>query len=77
VTDWYIDEPRSSTRCADFFWSVGLFSQRAGEPAQADAEQNLTRRMRTLLADPWQDWQQLETHINHISEGIERISLGR
>ena len=39
-----------------------------------DAEQNITPRMRTLLADLWQEWQQLEADINRVSEEIERIS---
>jgi transposase len=39
-----------------------------------DAEQNITPRMRRLLADLWQEWKQLEADVSHISEEIERIS---
>lgn len=40
-----------------------------------DAEQNLTTRMRNLLAQIWHEWKQLEIDITTISEDIERISL--
>lgn len=39
-----------------------------------DAEQNLTPRMRNLLAQVWQEWKQLEVDIVTISQEIERIS---
>lgn len=39
-----------------------------------DAEQNLTPRMRNLLAQVWQEWKQLEIDIDTITEQIERIS---
>ncbi len=39
-----------------------------------DAEQNLTPRMRDLVAQVWQEWKQLEVDIETISEQIERIS---
>src|SRR6201998_2705787 len=39
-----------------------------------DAEQNITPRMRRLLADLWQEWKQLEANITNISEEIEHIS---
>ena len=39
-----------------------------------DAEQNITPRMRRLLADLWQEWTQLEADIINISEEIEHIS---
>jgi len=39
-----------------------------------DAEQNITPRMRSLLADLWQEWKQLEANITKISEEIEHIS---
>jgi transposase len=39
-----------------------------------DAEQNITPRMRRLLADLWQEWKQLEADITNISEEIEHIS---
>ena len=39
-----------------------------------DAEQNITPRMRRLLADLWQEWKQLEADITKISEEIEHIS---
>ena len=42
-----------------------------------DAEQDITPRMRRLLADLWQEWKQLEANITKISEEIEHISLGR
>jgi transposase len=40
-----------------------------------DADENLTPRMRNLLAQLWQEWKQLETDITTISNDIERISL--
>jgi transposase len=40
-----------------------------------DADENLTPRMRHLLAQLWQEWKQLETDITTISNDIERISL--
>jgi transposase len=39
-----------------------------------DAEQNLTPRMRNLLAQIWQEWKQLELDIESITGEIERIS---
>jgi len=39
-----------------------------------DAEQNLTPRLRWLLQRLWQEWQQLESDIQAITEEIERIS---
>jgi len=39
-----------------------------------DAEQNLSPRMRTLLARVWQEWKQLEIDIADASDEIERIS---
>lgn len=39
-----------------------------------DAEQNLTPRMRELLAQIWQEWKQLELDIESITDEIERIS---
>jgi transposase len=39
-----------------------------------DADENLTPRMRALLAQIWQEWKQLEIDITTISEQIERIS---
>ena len=39
-----------------------------------DAEQNLSPRMRTLLARVWQEWKQLEVDIADASDEIERIS---
>ena len=39
-----------------------------------DADENLTPRMRNLLAQIWQEWKQLEVDITTISEQIERIS---
>ena len=39
-----------------------------------DADENLTPRMRNLLAQIWQEWKQLEIDITTISEQIERIS---
>jgi transposase len=39
-----------------------------------DADQNLTPRMRNLLAQIWQEWKQLELDIESISDEIERIS---
>jgi transposase len=39
-----------------------------------DAEQNLTPRMRNLLAQIWQEWKQLEIDVESITEQIERIS---
>jgi transposase len=39
-----------------------------------DAEQNLTPRMRNLLAQLWQEWKQLELDVESITEQIERIS---
>src|SRR5512132_581126 len=39
-----------------------------------DAEQNLTPRMRDLLAQIWQEWKQLELDIESLTEQIERIS---
>jgi transposase len=39
-----------------------------------DAEQNLSPRLRWLLARMWQEWQQLEIDILAITDEIERIS---
>jgi transposase len=39
-----------------------------------DAEQNLSSRLRWLLERLWQEWKQLESDIQAISDGIERIS---
>lgn len=39
-----------------------------------DAEQNISPRMRTLLARVWQEWKQLEIDIADPSDEIERIS---
>ena len=39
-----------------------------------DAEQNLSPRLRWLLQRLWQEWQQLETDIQAITDEIERIS---
>jgi transposase len=39
-----------------------------------DAEQNLSPRLRWLLARMWQEWQQLEIDIQAITDEIERIS---
>jgi transposase len=39
-----------------------------------DAEQNLSPRLRWLLARMWQEWQQLEIDIQAITGEIERIS---
>jgi len=39
-----------------------------------DAEQNLSPRLRWLLNRMWQEWKQLETDIETITEEIERIS---
>jgi len=38
-----------------------------------DAEQNLSPRLRWLLARMWQEWQQLEIDIQAITDEIERI----
>src|ERR1700733_7112647 len=39
-----------------------------------DAEQNISPRMRILLAQVWQEWKQLEIDIAEASDEIERIS---
>src|ERR1039458_8007925 len=39
-----------------------------------DAEQNLSPRLRWLLDRMWQEWKQIETDIEAITEEIERIS---
>jgi transposase len=39
-----------------------------------DAEQNISPRMRTLLARVWQEWKQLEIDIADASDEIERIA---
>src|SRR5512140_2531514 len=39
-----------------------------------DAEQNLTPRMRDLLAQIWQEWKRLQADIAAIDEEMERIS---
>jgi transposase len=39
-----------------------------------DADENLTLRMRNLLAQIWQEWKQLEIDISTISNEVERIS---
>lgn len=38
-----------------------------------DADQNLTPRLRHLLDRLWQEWKQLQSDIEHISEQIEQI----
>src|ERR1051326_1825266 len=35
-----------------------------------DADQNLTPRMRSLLAHLWQEWKQLEADVEHVSDEI-------
>lgn len=39
-----------------------------------DADQNLTPRMRSLLADLWQEWKQLEADVERISSEIDSIA---
>ncbi len=39
-----------------------------------DAEQNLTPRMRSVLAHLWQEWKQLEADVEHISNEIDAIA---
>jgi transposase len=39
-----------------------------------DAEANLSARMRRLLAGVWQEWKQLEAHIEETGDEIERIA---
>src|SRR5262250_112739 len=39
-----------------------------------DAEQNLSSRLRWLLERMWQEWKQLETDIQTITDEIERIA---
>ena len=40
----------------------------------ADAEQNLTPRLRWLLDRMWQEWKQVELDIEAVSDELERIS---
>jgi transposase len=39
-----------------------------------DAEQNLSPRLRWLLDRMWQEWKQIETDVEAITDEIERIS---
>ncbi len=39
-----------------------------------DAEQNLTPRMRRLLASLWQEWKQLDDDVERVSDDIDQIA---
>jgi transposase len=39
-----------------------------------NADENLTPRMRSLLAHLWQEWKQLETDVEHVSGEIDSIA---
>jgi transposase len=39
-----------------------------------DADQNITPRMRSLLDDLWQEWKQLNSNIERVSDEIEAIA---
>jgi transposase len=55
--------------------SKGRASFRREVPAiLEDADQNLTPRLRNLLNDLWQEWKQLQSDIERMSEQIELIS---